>query len=137
MNRGVPMSKKLAIDNKSYMLGVIAAFSECVGNECKRASLSAPASLSDTNLMQTDAERIAAEYDVHLWLEENPDLPEEKREYWWVLYKYPEVLDQYQALRAKGYNPLLHFDKFRQYLSYGTVWGINSEKVIPRLKEEK
>ncbi len=42
---------------------------------------------------------------LHLWYEENMDLPESSRVCWFGIYKLPEVLDEYKELRRKGFNP--------------------------------
>jgi hypothetical protein len=125
------------IDRKSFMLGMMTAFAECLAGESKKCALSAPFYPDDYHLLKTEAERIASEQGVHLWLEENKEVKEEKRLYWWVMYKYSEVVEEYKGLREKGWNPAFEFDKFRELLSYGIVWGENSEKVIPKMRGEE
>ena len=53
------------------------------------------------------------------------------------MYKFPEVLDEYKALRNNGHNPFNNLDIFRGILSYGTIWGENSEKVVPQMREKR
>jgi hypothetical protein len=72
-----------------------------------------------------------------VWYEENLDLPEAKRLNWFVVYKFPEVLEEYQNLRKHGFNPALHFNEFSNLLSYGTVWGKGAENVIPEVREKR
>jgi len=72
-----------------------------------------------------------------LWYEENLDIPENRRLNWFVLYKFPEVLDEYRRLRDDGYNPAWHFKKFAGLLSYGTAWGRGAEDVTPKMKDQK
>jgi hypothetical protein len=81
------------IDRKSFILGMVTAFAECVANECKKAALSPPF--------------------------------------------YPEVLEEYQNLRKRGFNPALNFKEFSSFLSYGTVWGDGAENVIPEIRERR
>ena len=71
-------------------------------------------------------------------LEENPDIPEDERVYWWVLYKFPEVRNEYEyeRLRQKGLNPAWEFEAFKELLSYGTAWGPGHEKVVPKIRKE-
>ncbi len=54
-----------------------------------------------------------------------------------MLFKYPEVLEEYKKLRQEGFNPTLHFEKFMSLLSYGTVWGKKADKVVPRMREKR
>lgn len=125
------------IDRKSFMLGMMTAFAECLAGECKRCAFSPPFYPDDYYLLKPEAERIASEQNLNLWLEENNDVKKEKRVYWWVMYKYPEILENYKAIREKGWNPAFEFDKFRELLSYGTAWGENSEKVVPKMRSEE
>lgn len=124
------------IDRRSFILGMITAFSECVANECKKAALSPPFYPGDLKSIQAEAERIAREQGVSLWFERNPDIPEASRLYWFVLYKYPEVIDEYRAIREQGYNPVWRIDRFHAVLSYGTVWGKGADKVVPQIRSK-
>jgi hypothetical protein len=125
------------IDRKSFMLGMITAFAECVAGECKRAAFSPPFYPEDYPILLPEAEKIAEEQGLHLWLEENEDISEDVRVKWFVIYKFPEVLEEYKAIRAKGFNPAWEFDKFREFLSYGIVWGENAERVKPAMRQEE
>ena len=122
------------IDRKSFMLGMITAFAECVAGECKRCALSPPFYPGDRAVLQPEAEKIAEEQGIALWLEENPDIAPEKRVNWWVLYKFPEVLEEYRSIRAQGKNPAREFVEFGPLLSYGAAWGENAERVVPRMR---
>ena len=82
-------------------------------------------------------ESIAKDQGIFVWYEENLDIPENKRLNWFVLYKYPEVLEEYQDFRKQGFNPALNFKEFSNFLSYGTVWGQGSENVIPAVRERR
>ncbi|HQE06319.1 MAG TPA: hypothetical protein PLJ57_08630 [Tepidanaerobacteraceae bacterium] len=124
------------IDRKSFMLGMITAFAECVAGECKRVAFSPPFYPDDYNLLLADAQEIIDEQGLYLWYEENLDIPEDVRVNWFVIYKFPEVLEEYKALRKK-YNPAYDFDKFREFLSYGIVWGENAKKVKPKMRKKE
>lgn len=119
------------------MLGMITAFAECVGQECKRAALSSPFYPEDLAAVKEASERIAAEQGVHLWLDENKDIPAEGRLLWYLIYKFPEVREQYIRLRRDGANPAWDFGRFRDFLSYGTAWGRGAEQVEPRMREAR
>jgi len=66
-----------------------------------------------------------------------PDLPEDNKVHWLVMYKFPEVLEEYKGLRDKGHNPYSNLEMFGGILSYGTVWGRNSDKVVPKMRENR
>ena len=93
------------IDRKSFMLGMMTAFGECVAGEAKKCAFSPPFYPEDYYVLKIEAERIAAELSIDIWLEENAEIHEDHRVMWWVMYKFPEILDEYHALRAKGFNP--------------------------------
>jgi hypothetical protein len=124
-----------SVDRKSFMLGMITAFAECVAGEAKRLALSPPFYASDSESLRQEADRIAEEQGIYLHLEKNPDLAAPLC--WYVMYKFPDVLEEYQRLRSLGHNPALHFEKFASLLGYGMVWGNGAEKVTPRFREKR
>ncbi len=123
-----------SIDRRSYILGMMTAFAECVANECKKVAFSPPFYPDDYASVLPAAERIAREQAILLWYEQNLDIPAAQRLNWFVMYKFPDMLDEYRRLRDAGYNPAWHFDKFFNLLSYGTAWGEGAEAVTPRLR---
>ena len=124
------------IDRRSYILGMITAFAECVSNECKKVALSPPFYPDDYHCVVSGAEMIAKDQSISLWYEENEDIPENKRLNWFVLYKFCDMLDQYRKLRNQGYNPACHFAKFSDLLSYGTAWGDGADAVVTRMRQQ-
>ena len=124
------------IDRKSFMLGMMTAFGECVAGEAKKCAFSPPFYPEDYYVLKIEAERIAAELSIGIWLEENADIHEDHRVMWWVMYKFQETLDEYQALRAKGFNPAFEFDRFSDLLSYGYAFGENAENVSSRIRKK-
>ena len=127
----------VSIDRGSFILGMITAFAECLANECKKMAFSPPFYPEDYEPIQLEAEKIAQEQGIHLWYESNPDLPEDNKVHWLVMYKFPEVLEEYNALRDHGHNPFTNLEVFSGILSYGTVWGKNTEKVLPLMREKR
>jgi hypothetical protein len=123
------------IDRTSFILGMITAFAECVANECKKAAFSPPFYPQDYQKLLPETKRIARENCISIWYEKNLDIPEKTRLNWFVLYKFPEVLSEYRHLREQGYNPAWHFDKFTFFLSYGIVWGVGADNVIPKIRK--
>ena len=126
-----------SIDRRSYILGMITAFAECVSNECKKVALSPPFYPDDYPSVVSEAEMIAKDQGISMWYEENEDIPENKRLNWFILYKFSDMLDEYRKLRNQGYNPAWHFAKFSDLLSYGTVWGEGADAVITRMRQRK
>lgn len=132
-----PTAPSDAIDRKSFMLGMITAFAECLAGEAKKMAFSPPFYPEDYNGLRKEAERICQEQGVFIWHEENADLPADKRVHWLVLFKFPEVLEEYKKLRQEGFNPALHFEKFMTPLSYGAAWGKKADKVVPQMREKR
>jgi len=131
------MESSQSIDRKSFFLGMVTAFAECVANECKKAALSPPFYPEDYDTVLQEVETIAKDQGISVWYEKNLDLPEHKRLNWFVLYKFPEVLEEYQILKNQGFNPALNLKEFSNFLSYGTVWGDGAENVIPKVREKR
>jgi hypothetical protein len=138
MNRsaGAGVDPAQSIERISFMLGMMTAFGECIAGEAKKCAFSPPFYPEDFPVLQAEAERIATELSVSIWLEENREIHAESRVMWWVMYKFPEVLDEYRAIRAMGFNPAYEFDRFSDLLSYGHAFGENSEQVKARLRKE-
>jgi hypothetical protein len=130
-------SSKSSIERKSFMLGMITAFAECLAGEAKKLAFSPPFYPEDCKSLHEEAERICQEQGIFLWLEKNADLPAKRRLHWLVLFKFPEVLEEYKKLRQKGFNPALHFEKFTALLSYGSVWGKKADNVVARMREKR
>jgi hypothetical protein len=125
------------IDRKSFMLGMMTAFGECVAAEAKKCAFSPPFYPEDYFILKSEAERIAEELSIQIWLEENTEISEEHRVMWWVMYKFDEILDEYQGLRAKGLNPAYEFDRFFDLLSYGYAFGENAQQVKSRIRKKE
>jgi hypothetical protein len=130
------MERDQRMDRRSFILGMMTAFAECLAHECKRAALSPPFYPDDYPDIRSEAERIAREHGVFLWYEENADIPDYKKVNWFVMYKYPDVLEEYMSIRNRGLNPVWDLEAFSKWLSYGMVWGDGAEKVVPRMREE-
>jgi hypothetical protein len=102
----VKTEKSWKVDNRSYQLGVIAAFSEIVAVGVKKLALSAPLSPEEMTQLLPDAERIAAENGASVYLEEDfliTDLfPEDitKDKHVLLIYLDP-IKDEYFALKSQ------------------------------------
>jgi len=138
MTESVTTSKSnISIDRRSFILGMITAFAECIANECKKAALSPPFHPEDYGMLLPEAENIAGEQGIYLWYDKNLDIPEATRLNWFVLYKFSEVLDEYKRFRNQGNNPAWNLEKFSDLLSYGTAWGLGADKVVPKIREDR
>jgi hypothetical protein len=118
-------------------LGMITAFAECLASECKKMAFSPPFYPEDYEPIRVEAEKIAQEQGIQLWYEANSDLPEENKVHWLVMYKFPDVLEEYKILRDEGHNPYTNLEMFSGILSYGTVWGRNADEVVPQVREKR
>ena len=125
------------IDRKSFILGMMTAFAECVTNECKKIALSPPFYPEDYEVVVSQAERIADDQGIRLWYDENLDIPESRRLNWFVMYKFSDMLEEYRKLRGRGYNPAWHFAKFSDLFSYGTAWGEGADAVVTKMRQRK
>ncbi|MGD9182498.1 MAG: hypothetical protein PVF26_11890 [Desulfobacterales bacterium] len=125
------------IDRRSFILGMMTAFAECIANECKKVALSPPFYPEDYGVLLPEAENIAREQGIYLWYDKNLDIPETIRLNWFVLYKFSEVLDEYKRFRNQGNNPAWNLEKFSDLLSYGTAWGAGADKVVPKIREDR
>ena len=125
------------IDRKSFILGMMTAFAECVTNECKKIALSPPFYPEDYEVVVSQAERIADDQGIRLWYDENLDIPENRRLNWFVMYKFSDMLEEYRKLRGRGYNPAWHFAKFSDLFSYGTAWGEGADAVVTKMRQRK
>jgi hypothetical protein len=124
-------------DRRSFILGMMTAFAECIANECKKAAFSPPFYPEDYGMLLAEAENIAREQGIYLWYDKNLDIPETIRLNWFVLYKFSEVLDEYKRFRNQGNNPAWNLEKFSDLLSYGSVWGTGADKVVPKIRENR
>lgn len=134
-NKSIDLAK--LIDRKSFILGMMTAFSECVAGECKKAALSPPFYPDDYFILLNEVKKITEEQGLNIWYEENLDIPEKVRVNWFVIYKFPEVLEEYKEIRKQGFNPAYEFDKFREFLSYGIVYAENSNMVKPKMRKKE
>ena len=114
------------LDKRSFILGMITAFSECVAGGCKRLALSPPLTHADYEMVKDDACEIIEKHGlVHLH-EKNEDLPEAERFEWIVIAGKNETLEQYRAIRAKGFSPARSLEPFFDVLSYDPAESIHT-----------
>ena len=114
------------LDQYSFILGMVTAFSECVAGGCKRLALSPPLTHEIYEIVKDDACEIIEKHGlVHLH-EKNEDLPSEERFEWILIAGKQETLEQYQALREAGLSPARSLEPFSELLSYNPVESIHT-----------
>ena len=114
------------LDKKSYILGMITAFSECVAGGCKRLALSPPLTREDYVQMADEANLIIEKHGLLHYHERNLDQPESSRFEWILIAGKQRTIDQYLDLRAKGYSPMDSLAPFSELLSYNQAESIHT-----------
>ena len=114
------------LDKKSYVLGMITAFSECVAGGCKRLALSPPLTQQDYVQMADAANLIIEKHGLLHYHERNLDQPESRRFEWILIAGKQRTIDQYLDLRAKGYSPMDSLAPFPELLSYNQAESIHT-----------
>lgn len=114
------------MDKRSFILGMITAFCECVAGGCKRLALSPPLSRADFVMVRGEACTLIEKHGLIPYHEENLDQPENERFDWIVIVGKPETLRAYLALRNQGYSPAQSLQPFHQLLSYNPEERINT-----------
>ena len=113
-------------DKKSFILGMITAFSECVAGGCKRLALSPPLTQEDYTQIVDDAHEIIEKHGLLHYHEKNMDQPEGHRFDWILIAGKQYTIDQYLDIRAKGYSPMDSLTPFSELLSYNQAESINT-----------
>ena len=114
------------LDRRSFILGMITAFCECVAGGCKRLALSPPMKAEDFERTAEEAFALIRRHGLVCAVEENPELPEAERFRWILIAARPETLDAYHALRAAGHSPALSLAPFHELLSYRPEEGVHT-----------
>ncbi len=118
--------EKGAPDRRSFILGMITAFCECVAGGCKRLALSPPLRRADYEDVAGEAFRIIDAHGLMHLHEENTDLPEDARFDWILIAARQSVLDRYLALRREGYSPAVSLAPFAELLSYDPAESVHT-----------
>jgi len=115
-----------ALDKRSFILGMVTAFSECAANGCKRLALSPPLSAEDYAAVAEEANAIIGKHGLLHYHERNLDLPEEKRVEWILIAGRQETIDEYLTLREQGHSPMVSLAPFSELLSYDPAESIHT-----------
>ncbi len=113
-------------DKRSFILGMITAFCECVAAGCKDLALSPPLTAEDYALYRADAEDLIEKHGLLHARERNEDLPEEERFEWILIAARQQTLEEYRALRARGFSPARSLAPFAGVLSYDAEKSVSN-----------
>lgn len=114
------------LDKRSFILGMITAFSECVAGGCKRLALSPPLTQNDYASVAEEANAIIEKHGLLHYHEKKPDQAEENRFEWILIAGKQETIDQYLDLRERGFSPVDSLAPFSDLLSYNPEESIHT-----------
>ncbi len=114
------------LDKRSFILGMITAFCECVAGRCKRLALSPPLTRRDYEAVARDAGEIIRKHGLLEYHETNADQPEVIRLEWILIAGRQETIDRYLALREKGLSPMASLAPFSELLSYNPAESVHT-----------
>ena len=116
----------MALEKRSFILGMVTAFSECVAAGCKKLALSPPLTKEDYEIVHKEAEEIIEKHGLLHYHEQNMDLPENERFEWILIAAKPETIEEYKSLRTEGKSPAKSLEPFYGVLSYKPEEGIHT-----------
>ena len=92
-------------EKRAFILGMVTAFSECVAGGCKRLALSPPLMPEEYAQIAPEACLLVERHGLIHHHETNPELPEGERWEWLLIAARQSTIDEYLALRARGFSP--------------------------------
>ena len=116
----------MGLDRRSFILGMITAFCECVAGGCKRLALSPPLTAAEFAMVEGEARALIGRHGLLHLRERNLDLPEGERFEWLLIAARQETLDEYLRLRAQGHSPARSLEPFYGLLSYDPGQGVST-----------
>ena len=119
MTKGTP-------DKRSFILGMVTAFSECVAGGCKRLALSPPMARKDYEDVRDEACGIIEKHGLVHYHEPNTDRPEGERVDWILIAARQETIDRYLELRGRGFSPMDSLEPFSELLSYNPEESVHT-----------
>lgn len=108
----------MGLDKRSFVLGMVTAFCECVAGGCKKLALSPPLSSEDYRTMKEEIFDLIEKHGLIYYHEENLDRPPESRFEWVLIAARRETIDSYISLRRQGFSPADSLSPFSALLSY-------------------
>ena len=112
-------------DKRSFILGMITAFCECVAGGCKRLALSPPLTAADYALLADEAYALIEKHGLLHYHEENLDQPAQARFDWILIAARQATIDEYLVLRRQGHRPAVSLAPFSGLLSYNPSEGVS------------
>ena len=119
------MNKEIT-DKRSFILGMITAFCECVAGGCKRLALSPPMRREDYVSVADEVYIIIEKHGLLHYHEENMDQPEDKRVDWILIAGRQSTIEEYLDLRRRGNSPMVSLAPFADLLSYNPQESIHT-----------
>ena len=116
----------IRLDKRSFILGMITAFCECVAGGCKRLALSPPLTRQDYEYISEEAYEIIQKHGLVHYHELNEDIHEDKRCEWILIAAKNSTIDEYKALRDKGYSPVRSLAPFHGLLNYNADESVHT-----------
>lgn len=116
----------MTAEKRSFILGMIVAFCECVAGGCKRMALSPPLLPGEYEQVGQEACSIIEKHGLIHYHERNGEMPEPDRWEWIVVAARPETLDAYLALRERGLSPARSLAPFSRLLSYDEATAVHT-----------
>ncbi len=114
------------MEQKAFVLGMITAFCECVAGGCKRLALSPPLTAEIFEEVRDSACEIIRKHGLLYAIEENLDMPEDRRFTWILIARREETLEGYRKLRAAGFQPWESLKPFSELLSYNPAEAVST-----------
>ena len=114
------------MEKKSFILGMITAFCECVAGGCKRLALSPPLQHEDFESIFSQAYEIIEKHGLLHYHETNPDMPPDRRFEWILIAGKQEAIDQYLSLQRQGISPAVSLKPFARLLSYDPAQSVQT-----------
>ena len=114
------------LDKRSFILGMVTAFSECVAGGCKRLALSPPLTAENYDRVWEEANEIIEKHGLVHYHERNLDKPEDGRWEWILIAGREETIEAYLSLRAQGLSPMDSLAPFSALLSYNPRESIHT-----------
>ena len=104
-------------DKRSFILGMVTAFCECVAGGCKKLARSPPMTDADFALSGREACEIIEKHGLLWYHERHADVPEEKRYHTLLIASRQETIDRYMEIRKEHLLPD-GLEPFQEILSY-------------------
>ncbi len=106
------------LDKRSFVLGMVTAFCECVAGGCKRLALSPPLTAEEYDRFGREAEQLVERHGLIHYHEKNEDIPATERFEWILISGQKGTIEEYLSLRRAGHSPARSLVPFFELLSY-------------------